>query len=456
MTDSLTSSVSPSQRENNFTTLPFRNVIQAAAGWGHSAIVTGSYDDKNKLYVCGRPYDFQNLLRMYRMPSMVRRMVAMQSLLFDRDGSSGVLGNMVNTLFRNVESDGQEDKYQRAIFPEFREIVLPNGDVPLSISRVNGMKNQKTLAASAGLTAIVGETGKLYTFGLNQRGQCGIGEKTVHHVWEPQPVILKSGEDVGRVSGEVLEGITDVDLGLQHGLALDSEGKLFGWGKGARGQLGKSAFKTTNFDDGKESTVDVEFGAIPIDDFEVATSESRSALTGNDASVKTMSAGWNHSAVITNSNHAFVWGKNALAEVKEGILKPVDLPAPTLIKGLPANQEIQDISCGSHHTSILMEDGSVYAIGISTDSAEPIGERAVQILPPGLIDAPIVQFTSHFDRTTIVAGNDEKQILEVQLWSTEELRDGAVFEPEWVEKLPNVKMVERGWLHTLVITGDEL
>lgn len=367
----------------------------------------------------------------------------MQSLLLEKSEDPGWFGRVLESVFANSK-DNEVEEYKRGILPEFREKILPEGDTPLT----NSSGGQKTLAASAGLTAVVGSSGKVYTFGLNQRGQCGVGDQKFHHVWEPKPVVLKTGE--------ILEGVTSVDLGLQHGMALDRDGNLYGWGKGARGQLGLAQFKSHDFDNGKESIVDLEFGAIPISDFELLTSEARTVITGNDARVKTMSAGWNHSAAITESNHAFVWGKNALAELTDGVLKPIDSPGPTAVEGLPSGLEIKDISCGSHHTAILMEDGSVYAIGISTDTVEPIGEKAVQIIPPGLIDAPICQFTSHFDRTTILAGEDGQQVLEVQLWSTDELRDSAVFEPEWVETLlqdnARVKMVQRGWLHTVVIT----
>ena len=172
-----------------------------------------------------------------------------------------------------------------------------------------------------------------------------------------------------------------------------------------------------------------------------------------------MSAGWNHSAAITESNHVWVWGKNAIAEIDdkdESVLKAKDAPAPTMVQGLPSGVGVKNVSCGSHHTAILMEDNSIYAIGISTDTVEPISQTAVQIIPPGILDTPIQQFTSHFDRTTIVAENG-RQVLEVQLWSTEELRETAVFEPEWVEPFfdnnnKGIQQVERGWLHTTLIS----
>ena len=192
----------------------------------------------------------------------------------------------------------------------------------------------------------------------------------------------------------------------------------------------------------------------PIDEFEIVTETSRDILRGNDAKVTSAAAGWNHSACITESNHAFIWGKNAMAEMKDGRLDPVDAPSPTLVKGLPSGMKINNVSCGSHHTAFLMEDNSVYALGIATDTAMPIGEEAVQVVPPGLV-SDLKQFTSHHDRTTIVTEDDE--VLELQMWSTDELRSSAIFEPEWVEEITSdgstIESVHRGWLHSLVLTS---
>jgi hypothetical protein len=129
---------------------------------------------------------------------------------------------------------------------------------------------QNTLATSAGLTAVISKSGSLYTFGLNHRGQCGIGTFSPN-VWAPTQVaglaslrfvldhgtIVNDGNNTtnnssgggsstGTGGGDVFKEykgqenpIICVALGLQHGIALDSEGQCFCWGKGERGQLGQ-------------------------------------------------------------------------------------------------------------------------------------------------------------------------------------------------------------------------
>jgi hypothetical protein len=370
----------------------------------------------------------------------VRRVAIKQTLSLDKQDEWGMLARVIDIIFRNQ----LDEIYKQGILPRFTQVALPDNDIPVSRTTHN------TLAASAGLTAIVGRSGKLYTFGINQRGQCGVGSKKQHHCWEPTAVV--------HANGEVLEGVQSVDLGLQHGLALDKDGIVYVWGKGARGQLGMADFKDRrNSSSELESTIDVEYCAVPMKAFFIVDTndKSRCRLRGSDAKVKKISTGWNHSAVVTDSNHAFIWGKNMLSdEDGKGSIKPKDALIPTRVEGLPQNLEIIDITCGSHHTTILMEDGSVYGTGLATDTVQPIGLNVVKMIPAGLIDFPIRQFKSHFDRTTVIGGSDGKQVLEVQLWSTEQLRSSAIFEPEWVDSIQDNKGIElvcRGWQHTIIV-----
>ena len=421
-----TSSVSPEERENNFKRndqiRDLGEIVNVAAGWGHSVIVCKGDQNETKLYVAGRPFDFQALLRLYRLPSFIRRSALSLSLNLD------------------------ESTTRKSVMPYFEEITLPNGDTPSMDT------NNQILAASAGLTAIIGKSGKAYMFGLNKSGQCGVGDSEAIHIWEPTPITLSKRNE------ELV--VKEVALGLQHGLVLGKDGSLYAFGKGSRGQLGiaDQLLQGELKEDLKaESNGDFAFSPIRINEFELQSEHLKpSKLSDTDSEVLKISAGWNHSASVTKSNHVWIWGKNVLIDSLNGSKTgTIDSMQPIHIKGLP-ERDILDISCGSHHTSILLEDGSVYATGIATDTNNPVGgESAVQLVPPGIIDLPIRQFKSHFDRTTIIAGEDGQQILEAQLWSTADLRREAVFEPAWVETVfgacEEVKSIHRGWLHTIIL-----
>lgn len=447
---------------------------------------------------------FQTLLRLKRLPSFARRRIVANSLNYtDANGNStkdhntfmGRLLNAFMTSGQKVQDTSFISATNDEILPSFIHIELPDGEIPAISNGYEGNQGTQnnSLAASAGVTAVISESGKLFTFGLNLRGQCGVGQDRNNHVWEPTAVtgLIPRGENAAyseNACAEQMYAMKTVCLGLQHGMAVDVEGNLFAWGKGERGQLGieSSEFERDILipnapipspidDDPEKSNINAEFSAVQVTDFVLQKEgESNRNLTKDEAKVKIISAGLNHSAGVTESNHAWVWGKNVKnvrksdangKNILDGLLSEklaIDSNRPFQIQGLPQNLKIVDLSCGSHHTAILMEDGSVYGTGIATDTVKPIVESVVEMVPPGFIDMPVRQFASHFDRTSVV-GRGGKQVLELQLWSTDELRKKAVFEPAWVEELlindecgekdkNSIRMIHRGWLQTLVIT----
>lgn len=396
-------------------------VRSVAAGWGHSAVVT----EEGRLLVCGRPHDFLTLLRLKRLPSFLRHYAAQHALRYNETGDvpDSLSGRVVSWMMgKDDQPEGPwRDARRSSIQPEFTPMEIPAGEVASSV------------VASAGLTAVLSDKGRLFTFGLNHHGQCGIG-KTSNNVWTPEPVIAEDGR--------AKQPFASVALGLQHGIALDTEGNLFVWGKGERGQLGLQEKQVCEF-------------ATPLTQFRRASQDGRQRWT-DDLRVKRIAAGMNHSAIVTDENLVFIWGKNmAKPTAQEDLGKPaVDAMTPIPVRGLPQDTAVEEISCGSHHTAVLLEDGSIWAVGFATDNSQPMLE-AVEVLPPGMIDMPCSSFAAHFDRTTVV-GKDGSQVLQVHLGSDEELQEQAVFTPVWCDYFEDktIQSVHRGWLHTLIVTAD--
>jgi len=299
----------------------------------------------------------------------------------------------------------------------------------------------RILDASAGLTALVDPNGTLLTFGLNHHGQCGVGQSS-NNVWTPSPVMGLSSVFAhdGRESQTQEHAICQVSLGLQHGIALNSVGHVYVWGKGERGQLGLL-----------EAEPFLAF-AKRVTNFRLPSTDGSRQFHKNP--IMTMvAAGMNHCVTKGQDNQVYIWGKNVMMPPTSSSFNSAvqDATTPTVIRGLPPDREVVDITCGSHHTSLLLEDGSVYGLGIPRDSAKPIWE-AIRQVPAGVIDMPPRQFEGHFDRTTIV-GNDGRQVLQVQLWSEETTT--AVFTPIWRDVLScPIQSVHRGWLHSLIVTEE--
>lgn len=369
-------------------------VKNLAVGWGHSVIqLEDAGEDNCDVYISGRPHDFQTLLRLKRLPVWVR-----------------------DNLIRVSES----------IFPEPPQSTGAKCFYK-TFTKFNFIQNCTDIHASAGLTAFLCE-GKVYCMGINTHGQCGNGCYDSSNVYIPNVSvrgITPRRTTQARSTVESTVSVRSLALGLQHAIAIDENGTVYTWGKAARGQLG-------NFDWEHESPIyNFRVNADFLDDLPPA---------------KKADAGFHHCALLGSDGCVYIWGRNMLLSLEN---KPVDAVTPRKLLGLPPLQ-IKDITCGSHHTSVLMEDGSVYCHGITTDNTQLL-PQAVQILPPN--SSQVIQFTSGFDRTIILY---PEQVFEIKLWSHDDLRHNAHYIPIWFRDLrargENVTMIQRGWLHSLIVT----
>jgi alpha-tubulin suppressor-like RCC1 family protein len=442
-------------------------VVDAAAGWGHSAvIVTGGVNNNDQgtaqgegtsqLFMTGRPHEFASLLRLRRLPRWLRNYSSRQTLRSTAasvDDSSTSLRSMdptslvgrfvtyLSDTFLDQPEAHWDQAREHSFLPALTRIPLPEDDqAPVSVS------------CSAGLTAVLTRSGRLYTLGLNQYGQCGNGH-TSNNVWTPQLVTGLSSEVATQGPRSDLpqsSPITQVSLGLQHGVCLNAEGEVFAFGKGDRGQLGQ----------------------------DVATAESHTAMAVRKAcrlledknnkpayvampKVAHISTGMLHCALLTEDGEVFVFGKNMLRKsMSDDPRAPAaDARFPVRVRGIPTGRSVLRVASGSHHTSMLLDDGSVWGIGISSDTKEPIHEPVQLVTKDDMEDMlPVRQFAAHMDRTTIV-GRDGRTVLQVHLWSDPDLREYAVFTPAWIERLllddPDlaIQQVHRGWIHSLVVAS---
>lgn len=209
-------------------------ITSISLGWGHTAMVRNQ-----QLWVTGRPHDFSALLRLRRLPRWIRDYAVHQTLQSARDpynaatGGGGLdptsmVGRFVSWLVDSLNLKANDVDWdlarQLSILPSFTEIKLPNDEIP------------KEVVCSAGFTCVLTERGRLYSFGLNGFGQCGIGRSS-NNVWTPDIVAGLTSEFAVRPRAEMDQShpIQSVRLGLQHALCLNTEGEIFAWGKGERG-----------------------------------------------------------------------------------------------------------------------------------------------------------------------------------------------------------------------------
>ncbi len=448
--------------EEDFTTLkPMYTgpVHSVATGWGHTAVLT----QDRELLLTGRPHDFSALLRLKRLPKMIRDYSVRQtveSTVLDspkmKTESRGIdlfnptelVGSLVSWLSDSLSPDTKawEAARSQSILSTLTAMEAAEGNVHQPVA----------VACSAGFSAFITKEGHLYAFGLNSYGQCGSGY-TVNNLWHPTRVTGLSSDfaEGPRAQMDQSFPIMQVELGLQHAICLNSEGEVFCWGKGERGQLGQEVIM------GESHT------ALPVKKaFSFAGQQDVvAAFVGNSkpvyeriGKVRQVAAGMIHSAALTDDNRVLIWGKHVLPAFGDDVGKKIasDATLPYILHGLPSSLRVEKIACGSHHTAMLLEDGSVWAVGVASDDKVPI-HIPVQLVPAGVIEIPVRQFAAHMDRTTIV-GNSGRAVHQVHLWKDPEIQEYAMFTPPWLDQLllqdgdMAIREVHRSWVHSVVVT----
>ena len=434
------------------------DIQQATVGWGCTALL----DVQGTVKIVGRPHDVMSLLRMNRMPKMLQNYInkhndpvtttpvgtAISNLI---GFATGVENNYDSTTTTTTTTDKTTTSNVWDIAQKYS--FLHDWTV---VDNIGGTSNRnsskvKQVECGPGFMAFLVEEGTLFMMGVNNRGQCGNGTIS-NNVWTPEPVrglsmaLRKTDDRDFNPAAEQDQPIIQVALGFQHGFALSQDGNIFSWGKATRGQLGR------------DLDFDQDNWAGPV------------ALPKNIRAVQ-VGAGHHHGALLTEQHDVYIWGKNmSRSKSKKDDETPSDeeennnkyeiqdARKPEKVLGLPKDSngypiKVQRISCGSHHTAMLLEDGSVYGVGIASDEAVPLLDP-VELIPAGILDLPVRHFEAHHDRTTVV--DNQGTVFQTHLWKDETLREYAYFTPTYVDAIldegQTIQSIHRGWRHTIIVT----
>ncbi|KAK1948183.1 putative E3 ubiquitin-protein ligase HERC1 [Phytophthora citrophthora] len=187
---------------------------------------------------------------------------------------------------------------------------------------IESLKDKKLSYASVSYhhSAVITDTGDLYTFGMNDCGQLGLDH--TQHQSMPQLVRSLEGTEVSMVA-----------CGLYHTIICTASGELYSCGKNDYGQLGLAHNRQIK---------------IPT------------VVSVPNEMVCFVACGYYHSMIVTTGGRSFSFGRNDYGQL--GIGSKIHQNVPNVV-ALSANTRMVRATCGCYHTVLLSEQGQVFVFG---------------------------------------------------------------------------------------------
>ncbi|KAH9513369.1 putative E3 ubiquitin-protein ligase herc1 [Bulinus truncatus] len=215
-----------------------------------------------------------------------------------------------------------------------------------------------------------------------------------------------------------------------HTLALNTEGELYSWGDGDYGKLGLGGNHTQ---------------------------KSPKLIQGPLAQkvVKTMSAGYRHSAAVTFDGQLYTWGEGDYGRLGHGDKTSRNLPKQVKDIGL-----VGQVACGSSHTLAVSQDGkTVWSFGGGDNGKLGHGDMNRQTKP-----AVIEAFSGMYIRKVACSSQASLALTstgQVYAWGTGSclgfgLADFTAMTPKLIEDLQGTKIMDItcGDSHCLALSHD--
>jgi alpha-tubulin suppressor-like RCC1 family protein len=264
------------------------------------------------------------------------------------------------------------------------------GPVPLP-----GIGTVKSISCGQEFTLAVGADGSVWAWGQNTQGQLGV---------TPCDSIPQPHQVVG------LEAVAAVAAGQNHALALDADGGVWAWGENDYGQLGitRGGYRyTPGVVEGLPRIVSIAAGdshslAIAEDGtvwawgnnwagelgFASADGSRPGRALGLDG-VTAISAGASFSVALRSDGTVWAWGWGPLGQIGDGTRADARRE-PTRVAGLTG---VVAIASGLFHSMAVKGDGSVWTWGYNHEGQIGDGTQVDRLAPyqvPGISNAVAV------------------------------------------------------------------
>lgn len=254
---------------------------------------------------------------------------------------------------------------------------------------MSSVSNQRfvQVACGGGHAVALTHDGRLFSWGWNGFGQCGLGEdKAGASIPLPRVVGALAGRTVVTVACGAAHTACLVDTREFYG----ADGlSVYAWGAQQAGQLGFDETQKTKVQSfAKPNAVECLRNVAGF----LAKDGSLSVVNAEGRQIKQpLSCGMAHTAVVSRDNNLWTWGANEHGQCgRSGDGKTI---APGQVRALEAHAKIAGVACGGAHTLALSVPGGVYAFGLNatgqlgdgSDHGKPTAIPVVVRLPPTVV-----------------------------------------------------------------------
>ncbi|XP_037609794.1 probable E3 ubiquitin-protein ligase HERC1 isoform X5 [Sebastes umbrosus] len=187
-----------------------------------------------------------------------------------------------------------------------------------------GFSDAQMIEAGQYCTFSVSADGSVKACGKGSYGRLGLGDSNNQSM--PKKLVLEPHRNMKKVSSS--KGSDG------HTLAITVEGEVFSWGDGEYGKLGHGNSATQKYPKIIQGPL---FGKVVV----------------------CVSAGYRHSAAVTNDGELYTWGEGDFGRL--GHSDSQSRNVPTLVKDISG---VGQVACGSSHTVAVAQDGrTVWSFG---------------------------------------------------------------------------------------------
>ncbi|KYQ99647.1 regulator of chromosome condensation domain-containing protein [Tieghemostelium lacteum] len=429
-------------------TLLHERIVKVACGNFHSLALSESgkvyeWGQLHKISTSEKEVGGGNATDMIQMPGLHASYYAEQSLSLYLNGEKFAVDKEVQMVNSNpnqdmddqeVEENQNEDEQSR--HKHIGKIIDHIQQTPQLIAGV--LEDEEIIDISAGwaYSAVVTRSGKVFTWGFNEKGQLGLGDRWFHG----SPQYVHALKDVKVVS---------VSCGRQHMCAVTENGLVYSWGLGIFGQLGHGKLKSylhpvlikhfvqpttpqqpaqnpqppqQNNTEPQQQQEGEEQVHQPQQAQEIVIDYKNPSTIEPVIKIQQITCGANFTVARSQQCKLYSFGHGEYAQLgciteenqhndwnrSNGESNHLSYSKPTLIKSLE-DKNIKYVACGHLHVLAVTEDNDTYAWGWGSSGCLGFGNKRFYLVPslvPSLSGEEISSISAGEKHTLVVRSSD--------------------------------------------------